>query len=78
MFLEKHLEFSTLSWTTLQYMVGEVQYGGRITDDLDRRLFMGYAEAWLSNATLSPSFTLSLLITEKHGESIGVGQRKRS
>jgi dynein heavy chain, axonemal len=59
MFLEKHLEFSTLSWTTLQYMVGEVQYGGRITDDLDRRLFMSYSEAWLSNGTLSPSFSFN-------------------
>ena len=31
MFLERHLEQSTLSWSTLQYMAGEVQYGGRIT-----------------------------------------------
>ena len=36
MFLEKHLEHSTLSWSTLQYMAGEVQYGGRITDNMDR------------------------------------------
>eukprot|EP01042_Synura_sphagnicola_P000006 gene6-7_t len=56
MFLEKHLEQSVLSWSTLQYMVAEVQYGGRITDDLDRRLFCAYTEAWLSSSTLSPSF----------------------
>jgi dynein heavy chain len=59
MFLEKHLEFSTLSWSTLQYMAGEVQYGGRITDDLDRRLFSGYTEAWLSSHTLNNSFTFN-------------------
>ena len=59
MFLEKHLEFSTLSWSTLQYMTGEVQYGGRITDDLDRRLFTAYTEAWLSAHTLSPNFTFN-------------------
>ncbi len=59
MFLEKHLEFSTLSWSTLQYMAGEVQYGGRITDDLDRRLFSGYTEAWLSAQTLNGSFTFN-------------------
>lgn len=59
MFLEKHLEFSTLSWTTLQYMAGEVQYGGRITDDLDRRLFAGYTEAWLSSHTLLNAFTFN-------------------
>ena len=27
-----------LSWSTIGYMVGEVQYGGRITDDLDREV----------------------------------------
>ena len=59
MFLEKHLDHSTLSWPTLQYMVGEVQYGGRITDNIDRRLFSAYTEAWLSNGTLSGTFTFN-------------------
>jgi dynein heavy chain len=59
MFLETHLEFSTLSWSTLQYMAGEVQYGGRITDNMDRRLFAAYTEAWLSVNTLSSSFTFN-------------------
>ncbi|CAE7646120.1 DNAH5, partial [Symbiodinium microadriaticum] len=58
-FLEKHLEQSALSWSTLQYMVGEVQYGGRITDDLDRRLFVAYTEAWLSPVTLTPNFSFN-------------------
>jgi dynein heavy chain len=30
------------SWKAIQYMVTEVQYGGRITDDLDRELFNTY------------------------------------
>jgi dynein heavy chain len=59
MFLEKHLEFSTLSWSTLQYMAGDVQYGGRITDNIDRRLFSAYTEAWLSSNTLTPSFSFN-------------------
>jgi dynein heavy chain len=59
MFLEKHLEFSSLSFTTLQYMAGEVQYGGRITDDMDRRVFSAYTEAWLCQAVLSPSFSFN-------------------
>lgn len=36
--------------------VGEVQYGGKITDDLDRRLFKAYAETWMGPAALSSSF----------------------
>jgi dynein heavy chain len=58
-FLEKHLYNGQLSWPTLQYMVGEVQYGGKITDDLDRRMFNTYTEAWLSLASLQPGLMLN-------------------
>jgi dynein heavy chain len=45
--MEKHLTLCTAlgikySWKAIQYMVTEVQYGGRITDDLDRELFNTY------------------------------------
>ena len=43
LFLEKHLYAQAISWETLQYIVGEVQYGGKITDDFDRRLFSTFA-----------------------------------
>lgn len=36
--------------------VGEVQYGGKITDDLDRRLFKAYTETWMGLAALSSAF----------------------
>ena len=47
-FLEKHC-FSTtgLSWPTVRYMISQVQYGGRITDDLDSVLFQTFAKLWL-------------------------------
>jgi dynein heavy chain, axonemal len=52
MFLEKHLEFaSTISYSTIQYMISKIQYGGRITDSLDRRLFAGYTEFWFTPHT---------------------------
>lgn len=58
MFLEKHM-YTTggISWPTLQYMVSEAQYGGKITDDLDRRLFNLYAAAFITPEALKDGFT---------------------
>jgi dynein heavy chain len=60
LFLEKHMSCTIavgqhLSWNTIQYMVAEVQYGGRITDDLDRELFVTYAAKWLCDDVFKSS-----------------------
>jgi dynein heavy chain, axonemal len=55
-FLEKHLFAGAISWPTVQYMVSEVVYGGKITDNLDRRLMNSYCEQWIGPPTLTPSF----------------------
>ncbi|CAN0149606.1 unnamed protein product [Ectocarpus sp. 6 AP-2014] len=57
LFLEKHLYNGPISWPTFQYMVSEVQYGGKITDDLDRRMFKTYTQVWLTPSTCADSFT---------------------
>ncbi|CAL1160609.1 unnamed protein product [Cladocopium goreaui] len=64
LFLEKHLSSTImvglpLSWNTIQYMVAEVQYGGRITDDLDRELFITYAAKWLNDSMFSQNFAFN-------------------
>jgi len=38
-----------ISWRAIQYMVCDVQYGGRITDDLDREMFQTYGNLWLTD-----------------------------
>lgn len=59
LFLEKHLYNGSISWPTLQYMVSEAQYGGKITDTLDRRLFKTYTNFWLNSSTVAEGFTFN-------------------
>lgn len=59
LFLEKHFYeagMGGINWVTIQYMICEVQYGGRITDDFDRRLFNVFGKFWLSNAVFKDEF----------------------
>ena len=37
-----------ISWRAIRYMVCDVQYGGRITDNLDREMFWTYGDLWLT------------------------------
>lgn len=53
---EVELKKGQVSWIAVSYMVCEVQYGGRITDDMDRRLFNTYGDAFLTPKIFDPAF----------------------
>jgi len=38
-----------LPWETLRYLIGEAMYGGRVTDDNDRRVMNTYLEEYCGN-----------------------------
>ncbi|XP_052872308.1 dynein axonemal heavy chain 8 [Anopheles cruzii] len=60
LFVQNHLEALNpkrgISWKTLRYMLGEVQYGGRVTDDYDKRLLNTFARVWFSDALFEDTF----------------------
>ena len=61
MFMQNHLESLDptrgISWSTVRYMLGEVQYGGRVTDDYDKRLLNTFAKVYFSDKMFDESFS---------------------
>mmetsp|Transcript_29052 Transcript_29052/g.63631 ORF Transcript_29052/g.63631 Transcript_29052/m.63631 type:complete len:866 (-) Transcript_29052:575-3172(-) len=55
-------EYEETPWDALKYLVAEINYGGRVTDDLDRRLMNVYMAQFFCDDTLNvPSQKLSSL-----------------
>jgi len=46
---EQGEEDLTRTYETLRYLIGQAMYGGRVTDDYDRRVLMCYLNEYLGN-----------------------------
>lgn len=69
LYVEKHMTQSAalgvnMSFKAMQYMTCDVQYGGRITDDLDRELFITYGALWITEDVFKPNYPFNSLITD--------------
>jgi dynein heavy chain len=69
LYVEKHMTQSmatgsAMSMKAMKYMTCEIQYGGRITDDLDRETFITYGELWITDEVFKEKYCFNNLITE--------------
>ncbi|MEE6465421.1 hypothetical protein FKM82_006550, partial [Ascaphus truei] len=59
-FVQNHLDDVDIkrgvNWSCLRYMLGEVQYGGRVTDDMDKTLLNTFASVWFGENMFSDKF----------------------
>ncbi|KAH7817501.1 dynein haevy chain 5, inner dynein arm 1 alpha [Monocercomonoides exilis] len=46
---EVNFTTAPVPWASLRYLVGEVMYGGRVTDDWDRRILMTYQDEYMGD-----------------------------
>ena len=51
LYLTKSLENKeeTIPWNSLKYLIGEAMYGGRVTDDFDRRVLTTYLDEYMGD-----------------------------
>ena len=56
MFLNEHAD---IPFRVLRFLVTEINYGGRVTDDKDRRLMSNLINSFLGPEVLDPSYKFS-------------------
>lgn len=63
--LKSYLDsYTATPWDALKYLIAEANYGGRVTDELDRRVLNSYLNKfYCEDALVTPNYLLSPLLT---------------
>jgi dynein heavy chain len=48
-----------IPWDAMKYMTGQINYGGRVTDDWDRHLLLNLLNKFYTDEILAPNYALS-------------------
>jgi dynein heavy chain len=51
---EQYDKKASIPWLAIQYLIAEANYGGRVTDDRDRRLICVYAKEIFNDNLIAP------------------------
>ena len=78
LFMQNHLlemeakKAKEVTWTTVRYMVADIQYGGRITDDMDRRQMTAISENFFRQEVLEPGYSFLKGYSIPQGNDINI------
>lgn len=57
-------EYQQIPWDALKYLIAEANYGGRVTDDFDRRVLRSYINSYFCDTAITaPQYRLSSMQT---------------
>ena len=78
LFMQNHLlemeakKAKDVTWTTVRYMVSDIQYGGKITDDMDRRQMTSISENFYRQEVLEPGYSFLKGYSIPQGNDINI------
>lgn len=59
-----------IPWNSLKYLIGEAMYGGRVTDDYDRRTLVCYLDEYMGDFLFDKNREFFFALTEEHNYAI--------
>lgn len=59
MYLNEQNDQDDIPYKTLNYLIAEINYGGRVTDDKDVRLITALLESYLNEGVMTGKYSFS-------------------